>query len=74
MIECELCGEEATAKDYRPRKDLLRSGFQFDYKRPLSCYSTFLLCNECYHLSDSKLYSRFEAKEKAVANKALQVV
>ncbi len=74
MIECEVCGEEAIAKDYRPRKDLLMSGYEFTYRSPLTCYSTFLLCNECYHLSDGKLYSRLEAKQKGVANKELQVV
>jgi hypothetical protein len=74
MIECECCGEEAIAKDYRPRKDLLKTGFKFDYRSLLTCYSTFLLCNECYHLSDARLYGRLEAKEKAVANKELQVV
>jgi hypothetical protein len=74
MIECELCGEEAIAKDYRPRKDLLKTEFKFDYRTPLTCYSTFLLCNECFHLSDGKLYARLEPKQKGVANKELQVV
>ena len=74
MIECEVCGEEAIAKDYRPRKDLLRSGFKFDYRSKLTCYQTFLLCNSCYHLTDKILYARLEAKQKGVANNELQVV
>jgi hypothetical protein len=74
MVRCECCGDEAIAKDYRPRKDLLMSGFKFDYKSPLTCYSTFLLCNSCYHLGDTALYGRLEANEKEVANKLLQVL
>lgn len=62
---CEVCcGSEAIVKDYRPRRDLYESKFEFDYKTPLQCYETHLVCNECFHAPDGVFFRKLAKSEK----------
>jgi hypothetical protein len=69
-MKCECCDRsEAICDDYRPRKDLHESKFEYTYKTPLSCYTKYLVCNECFHAEDKRFFQSLAKTEKQLAEK-----
>lgn len=68
MKKCECCKKgEAICNDYRKRKDLLETNYNFTYTSPLTCYEKFTVCNECFHLEEKQFYSKLAKTEKRTA-------